>query len=357
MDVNSICQAPWDGVVVHFSGAIYACDSMSQGIEMQRMILGDLNELSLSEILNGEKIQKLRGALLSGDVEGFLCQTCNKAGTCNLYGDPEQGQISGEKQQLSIEAPLKLKRLELGLTDLCNMKCTMCCLSRGEASPPFVPKNGMMDIRLAKKVIHEFMDLADEDPLVLLHWVGEPLIYPKFQELLLELSQYSHRLHLVTNGINLSEKGIEQLFSLEGEHTLNVSINAVEDLTYQKINQVDQYARVLGNIDRWLQRREEKDAANWSFLVSSVVLEENYLEIPHFIQFWMEKLERFGGADIGLNGKGNLGSNQIQILAELEKPLSKMYFREALRLAKIEHLEPAIRDWESVDQILLGKED
>ena len=353
--MSSICQAPWDGVVAHFSGAIYACDSMSQGAEMQQMILGNIREQSLAEILQGEKIQGLRSALLHEELEGYLCQSCHKSGTCNLYGDPEVGRVSGEKKSLSVSKSLKLKRLELGLTDLCNMKCTMCCLSRGEASPPFVPKNGMMDISLAKKLIREFMALADENPLVLLHWVGEPLIYPKLEELLAEIGQYSCRLHLVSNGINLNQKIIDQLFSLQGEHALNVSLNAVDDLTYQKINQVNQYAKVLKNIGLWLETRKKIAAGNWSFIASAVVLEENYQEIPRFVDFWREKLQHFGTVDIGLNGKGVSGINQIQILCELENPLSKMYFREALRLSNLEYLQPDLKSWNAVDSIMLGR--
>lgn len=357
--MDSVCQAPWDGVVVHFSGAVYACDSMSQGVEMKKMLLGDLKEQSLLEILEGQKIQELRAALLSGDTEGFLCQTCNKVGTCNLYGDPELGRALQERNNavssVVSKSSLSLQRLELGLTDLCNMKCTMCCLSRGEASPPFVPQNGMMGLELATRIIAEFMALAGPNPLILLHWVGEPLIFPKCKELFAELEQYVCRLHLVTNGIKLTEDLVDSLFRLQGEHTLNVSLNAVKTETYQIINQVDKLEEVLNNIDNWLKKRKERNVQNWTFLASTIVLEENYREVPAFVAFWQEKLGPSGSVDIGLNGKGDLSSNQIQILCELDKPLSKVYFREALRLSGLEHLEPTISEWEAVDQVLLGQ--
>ena len=58
---------------------------------MEEMVLGDLNHENLADILDGSKARTLRQRLLDGATEGLLCETCNKSGSCNLYGDPISG--------------------------------------------------------------------------------------------------------------------------------------------------------------------------------------------------------------------------------------------------------------------------
>ena len=186
------CRAPWDGVVVHFSGVVYPCDQMADGKKSVAMQLGDLNQQSFDEIIHGRKAQELRRRVLHGDLEGLLCETCDKIGTCNLYGDPVNGEDGGnwhggagpQSRIVDLNA-LPMVRMELGLTDLCNMKCIMCSLSWGEASPFGVRKNGFMDLEIAHKAISGLTANAGEErPLLMLHWIGEPLIHPQIKEIL-----------------------------------------------------------------------------------------------------------------------------------------------------------------------------
>ena len=230
------CRAPWDGAVIHFSGAVYPCNNITQGPEMAEMRLGSLKDESLEQIMNGPKARELRRRLLDNDIEGLLCAQCDKAQTCNPYGDPSFGQEGalihgGAKLQSRLPSldPMPLNRLELGLTDLCNMNCIMCCLSWGEASPKDEPQKGMMDKALLDDLFEQISVLPSEDLVVWLHWIGEPLIYPHVDELCQRIDDLGATLHLVTNGIQLTPKRQQLLLGLNGRHTLNVSLNALSE--------------------------------------------------------------------------------------------------------------------------------
>ena len=337
------CRAPWDGAVVHFSGRVYPCDQLGSQDQMDKMMLGDLNKQPLSSILSGQRATELREGLLSGSLEGLLCETCDKRNSCNLYGDPVQGEAVGTLhggaepilKPLTHE-PLGLQRLELAINDLCNARCTMCALTRGDASPPGGPKNGMMSLELAKRTLHEAAELVPpgETALLLLHWVGEPLIHPDVLSILEEVAKLPFRLHLVTNGIALNERVSQALMHMKG--TINISLNALHQSTYSKVNGVDRLSLVSANIERFMSIRKGFEE-NWTVIVSSVILEENYREMLDFVGHWKVFFERFGApADVSLNGKGEHGPHQIMLLKEIEEPICAAAFRYVLRQMKLE---------------------
>jgi radical SAM protein with 4Fe4S-binding SPASM domain len=360
------CRAPWDGAVIHFSGAVYPCDHMSQGPDTEAMLLGNLSESTLKEILEGEAARSLRQRLLRGDLEGLLCANCDKAGSCNLYGDPSQGKEGGLLHGGAIrygtlpgEEPLALARLELGITDLCNMRCVMCALSRGEASPPGVPRQGLMDVELAERAISEAAGLAahGQPPIILLHWVGEPLIHPGIQRLLKAVDVSGMQLHLVTNGISLDGPIVAALLAMSGQHTINFSLNALSSEVFGLVNASPKRDQVYRNIDSFLEARLQSNALHrWNVIVSAVVLEENLAEIPDFVEHWTRRLGASGSpASLSLNGKGENGIHQVMLLSEVDRPRSPSLFRQALR--QVGHEDPAwpLDHWEHIDRWRTGE--
>lgn len=345
------CRAPWDGAVVHFSGAVYPCNNISQGPEMSEMRLGDLNQQSLDDILNGDKARKLRQRLLDGDITGLLCETCDKAKTCNPYGDPSHGEegteIHGGAQLQQVRPslnPTPLVRLELGLTDLCNMKCIMCCLSWGEASPAQEPQKGMMDFKLLNSLIDQIQVEKSRQVTAWLHWIGEPLIYPQIDELCQKLDNKGVILHLVTNAIQLTPQRQKHLLSLTGRHTLNVSLNARYSDTFQRVNQSNTFTRVDQHTRQFLKSGIAQK--QWNILLSAVILEENWREIPEMVAYWFDHIRKAGGVpSLTINGKPNPPETQspyqVVLLREVAMPRAIVYFRTVLRACK-----PDIEGWD-----------
>ena len=354
------CRAPWDGAVIHFSGAVYPCDQLCRADCHDSLLLGHLSEQSLGEILRGPPAAGLRRRLLRGQLDGLCCAHCDKAGTCNLYGDPQGGRegyggaapVAGAP--LGAE-PLPLARLELGVTDLCNMACTMCALSWGEASPPGLPARGFMALPAARRAIEEAVALAEGPIQLLLHWVGEPLIYPELSALLETIDGLGDRvrLHLVTNGIALGDALIEQLLAMGGPHTLNVSLNALDADTFRRVNQSGQRDRVYANLERFLSRREALGARyRWSFIASAVVLEDNREQLPDFVRWWRRRL---GVEGLALNGKGEHGCEQVMLLSEAHQPRSAARFRRVLAALSVSAPDWPLAPWAAIDGWLLGE--
>lgn len=358
------CRAPFDGVVVHFSGAVFPCDQLSQDHLQKNMQIGNIHDSSLRDIFySGEEIQSIRSRLLKGETKNLLCHTCDKAHTCNLYGDPNTGQEGdllhgGAELDISYDNP-KISRLELAITDLCNMKCTMCSLSRGEASPSYTPKNGFMDLQSIKNIIDQTVEISNSHRILLtLHWIGEPLIHPDIIAILEHISRYPVlNLHLVTNGIALRPQITDILLQMQG--TLNVSLNARYPSTFAIVNQSTRYEEVHKNLFHFLEKREQRNKqSDWAVIVSSVVLAENYQEIPEFIAFWRNHFEKMSETpSISLNGKGEQSATQIMILQEIELPKSDVYFREALRQSDTVFSDIVLEKYRYYDQILLHHDD
>ena len=333
---------------------------------MAAMRLGNLKEASLTEILNGPRAMELRERLLAGNIQGLLCENCDKAGTCNPYGDPSFGQeghlIHGgavlQTKQPTLE-PMPIKRLELGLTDLCNMNCIMCCLSWGEASPKDEPQKGMMDRALLNKLLTEISAQPVDELVVWLHWIGEPLIYPHVDELCQKIDEMGATLHLVTNGIQLTPKRQSFLLGLNGQHTINISLNALSESVFAEVNQSKAHTQVMRHTHGFLNRAVTE--GRWNVVLSAVVLKENWRDVIKMVAYWSQCIERLGAVpSIVVNGKPDSNRQitpyQIALLREVAEPDAWVYFRFVLR-ACLPNVEGwALGFWEGFDQALLEKE-
>ena len=337
------CRAPWDGAVVHWSGAVYPCDQMSRDERAESTRLGWLtgpDAQSLDQILDGEPARQLRRALATGDLDGLLCQTCDKAGTCNLYGDPvggaEAGPLHGGAGARLAEAPdaWPLARLELGLTDTCSMRCTMCALSRGEPSPVGVPTGGMMPVWLVRHCLDAAVRRSTAPVHLLLHWIGEPLLHPELAAVLdlIERHGPAVRLHLVTNGIGLTAEVTQRLLALPGPHTLNVSLNAWSNQLFAKVNRSTQRDRVYAHTRHFLAERQARARQDWALIASAVVCHDDTADVVAFVDYWRAELAEHGlEAELVLNGKAATSAGQIMLLCEADDPRSQARFRAALR--------------------------
>jgi radical SAM protein with 4Fe4S-binding SPASM domain len=356
--MSSACQAPWNGAVIHFSGAVYPCDSMSRGPENRAMQIGDLRTHLLPEILRGSPVNEIRNKLLEGKTQGLLCHRCDKSRTCNLYGDPVSGTSHHSSSLNENTDEPSIQRLEIGLTDLCNMRCVMCCLTHGEASPPGTKTKGFMDPVLVQRALSALQPPSPgtEPPLVLLHWVGEPLLHPDINKILGWVDKSPGRLHLVTNGILLTPEITDILLGFSGNHTINVSLNAVQPETFHAINGVDLLEKVHANLLHFLSERKRKDRhENWTVIVSAVILEENRREMADFVAHWQNILEQSGPTAISLNGHSVQTHNQITLLTELENPNAPARFRWVLRSLQIQDPHWPLKGLEEIDDVLLGE--
>ena len=186
--------------MVHFSRRVYPCDRSDQAADEEDGSWRFKSDL-FDSILTGPSAVQLRERIL-GDLDGLVCHF--EATSCNLYGDPVQRLLGFFMEELSRSqhnCPVHLLGYigGLAINDLCNARCTMCVLT--ETTPPGGPKNGMM-CWILPGVHCESCKLVPQgsSALLLLHWVGEPLIH-RYSVYTGRGCKTPFRLHLVTNGI------------------------------------------------------------------------------------------------------------------------------------------------------------
>ena len=156
------CSAPWDGFTVHQSGDVFVCDMISHGEFGRTLFLGNLHEQSITEILEGPRLEEIRGKHLTGSVDDLACSHCDKFGSCNVYQH-------GVPMDRETRQPIfKVKRLELGITDLCNMRCIMCPLAEGEHNPPGSAEKGFLPFEQIERLMEEL------EP----HFAPEVVVWP-----------------------------------------------------------------------------------------------------------------------------------------------------------------------------------
>jgi MoaA/NifB/PqqE/SkfB family radical SAM enzyme len=141
-----------------------------------------------------------------------------------------------------------LKRLYLEITNQCNLNCAFCPLSKRKIEH--------LPLALIAKVLAESAKLS---PYVYLHVLGEPLMYPKFREVLELAEKYQVKLQLVTNGTLLKEYQ-DVLLTAKALRKLSVSL--------QSLFTSDNLAEHLLSLNAFIEKAKKTDLIielrNWT---------------------------------------------------------------------------------------------
>lgn len=125
---------------------------------------------------------------------------------------------------------------------------------------------------------------------------GEPTLHPQIIEFIKYAGQKKFPdISFITNGALLTEKVIDCILE-NGVTRLNISLDAVTPETYKKVHGVDDYTRVLNNIDHLLEKRNRIGNQLPLLSISFVLSEENAHELDKFIELWHKKAD--GGIKI-----------------------------------------------------------
>ena len=129
-----------------------------------------------------------------------------------LRGDPYPSNI-----------PLEIT---LELTNRCNLACPMCSRDICDA------RTGDMDPRLLESIVEQAGDLLEAAEVCL---GGEPLLYPRLDEVLSLLSSRGVRSYIQTNAL-LLEREISEILISCGLEAAVFSLDAVTQETYRKVH-------------------------------------------------------------------------------------------------------------------------
>jgi MoaA/NifB/PqqE/SkfB family radical SAM enzyme len=172
----------------------------------------------------------------------------------------------------------------------CNHACPRCPHGMG-----ITPRGRAYDMRFEtlKKVL-------DEGGLKGLQSVvftgGEPTLHPEFVDFIAyAASKQFPDISVITNGSLLSDKIIDGILD-HGVTRINISFDSITPETYKRVRGVDDYAKVIRNINRLIEKREVKGAQLPLLSLSFVLSEDNAHELDGFIKMWQEKAD--GGIKI-----------------------------------------------------------
>lgn len=185
-------------------------------------------------------------------------------------------------------------------TTVCNLRCIHC--PQGQGYPEREDYHATyMDWDIYTKAIDEIA----KHKIVLLRYspAGEALIHPQF----LDQVRYAKEkgvtpVNLTTNGLTLDNPAIENGKKVPGKTILDrlleigidiidISLDAANRTSYERIRVGSNYHRVWSNIHRLLYLREKKGAAT-KLMLSIIDQPESHEEVEQFVKYWTPLVDR-----------------------------------------------------------------
>jgi MoaA/NifB/PqqE/SkfB family radical SAM enzyme len=213
--------------------------------------------------------------------------------------------------------------LRLGITNRCSARCSYCPREIIHASG-----TGYMDFELYKSLIDYAAGNSITDVGYSL-W-GEPLLHPRFIEMLAYASGRGLNVRLSTNCIVMTNELADRIL----EYPLNsveISMDGFSRKEYADGKGVDQYERARNNAIYFFDRaREKKHSAvfNIHFVDAGNV---SFVNKIRFVRFWKQKLKGLKYATSFYYEPHNWAGTRMDVLEKLgavDRLLSKMELKK-----------------------------
>lgn len=165
-------------------------------------------------------------------------------------------------------------------TNDCNLDCYFCPRKTSGRDV------GYMDFELYKRIIDESVRFGKRMMLGL-QKDGEPLLHPSILKMIKYAKDNSaaHVVHLATNALALGEEMAVGILN-SGLDDLLISIDAVNDKTYEKVKGKDELCRVETNVYRFLQLKKKIKSKKPFVRVKLIKMADNIGEVELFRQKW-----------------------------------------------------------------------
>lgn len=249
---------------------------------------------SIRSIFNNNDYKALREKMLHGDlIEGcYKCYLEENSGGSSI----RQGSYNDFSYLLSPKYKAVLKFLEIGFSNICNLKCRTCSstLSTAWFEDEVLIKN-RFDDRVVKKKQKEKVNIffKDEDLINLRHVKfvgGEPMLNEEFLYFLEKLIQLKVNnnciLELFTNASYFPNKKIVDNLTLFKGVRIHLSVDG-----YGSKNDYIRHPSKWSNVDdvvgRWLKIRDNN--CNISIQLEITVSIYNVIYLEELLDWWIGK--------------------------------------------------------------------
>ena len=265
---DEVCYAPFSQLLLQPSGRVSPC-CYHFGID-----LGDLKRSTLADVWNGKGARALREEFLSGNIRKCKSRIHNLG--CNRFFD--RFKMDAQLAVVQDRPPL---RLDVRLNGHCNLSCVMC------------------DVWQQPNKVYEETGFWSEGPEHIFPFLqeiemlgGEPFIQADTFRLIKAVSLHNENClwSFVTNGHYHSHKKILDALAILRIRQLQVSLDSLNPEVYRAIRKGGELALPLASIKKFAELRDvrEREGNQIRFVLSMCILQQNWREIPSFLEFCRE---------------------------------------------------------------------
>lgn len=180
----------------------------------------------------------------------------------------------GLRRLLSYRAVSLPRRIQIEITNECNLRCKMCARSYNEG---LIRKSlRLTDIKIIISQIPNCRNIA-------LHGLGEPLMNHDLIDIVSFLKKRKKRVHFTTNATLLMPTISEELIK-SGLDGITISINGATSKTYEHLMKGANFLNVLENIRSLVRIKEKLNASLPELSIAIVAMKSNFREIPQIIK-------------------------------------------------------------------------
>lgn len=266
---HNFCPVPFSTIITEPTGSVGSCR-----IKGTDFSIGNLNDNSLEDIWNGEKIREWRREFLSGDVK--ICEKFIKERACNLCS--ENNKLL-DHIELSEYQTTPIKKFTANFNGFCNLECQMCHI--WQMPNGFYDKNNFWE--KATKEIFPFvleMDLLS----------GEPFLQQDTYRLIKTVNEINPDCWwtFTTNANYRLSKKIKDHLNLIKVKNLIISIDSLNHETFSKIRKKGDLDLVLSTVDEYKKYNQERinnGLSDLDMTIHFVVQKDNWKEVSHLIDF------------------------------------------------------------------------
>ena len=167
--------------------------------------------------------------------------------------------------------------LYLEATAVCNLRCPMCPTTIGLPRDPY--RTDKFDLDLLPK-IEEVLPYVVR---CFLSGGGEPLLHPRFFEIVALLKKHGIEVHFNSNATLLNKKICGQLIDHQVD-TISFSIDGATSETYKKIRVGADFSKVVENIKQLVRAKKDAKSDRPYLNMQFTLMRENKDEIEKIVE-------------------------------------------------------------------------
>ncbi len=202
-----------------------------------------------------------------------------------IFGDPTPpepvagGQFGFVKPEHAEFPPI----LIIAVTNVCDMACIHCAHPVIKRSPGY--KATFMDPAIHTKIVADTRQFKDQLWVFRYAADGESVLHPQFLDMVEETKAAGiGPVDLTTNAMALTEEKMRRLL-LAPIDVIDVSLDAYNRATYEKIRKRGKFDKVTANLRRLIELRDELGSP--TKIMTSIIQQKEALdEVDAFQAFW-----------------------------------------------------------------------